>query len=68
MSDVELIALSALANVEAVLMSGDNAACAYRNEPPAWREGCGFMQYGTELAEELYRRKQARESLNILNS
>lgn len=56
-SDAELIALSALANVEAVLMAGDNACRALDGHAPAWRDGCGMMPAGTALSDELYRRR-----------
>ncbi len=56
MSDTELIALAALANVEAVLMDGDNAQRLICNESPAWRDGCGLMPAGEALREELFKR------------
>lgn len=56
MSDAEVIALAALANVEAVLMAGDNAARALNGEFPAWREGAGLMPASEALRMELYRR------------
>lgn len=54
--DAELVALAALANVEAVLMAGDNQVRAGRGESPAWAYGHGIMPAGTALQEELYRR------------
>lgn len=54
--DAELIALAALANIEAVLMAGDNAVRALNNESPAWGTGHGLMPAGTELQNELYKR------------
>ena len=56
-SDAELIALAALAQVEAVLMAGDNAACALRGDYPQWRSGTGYMYHTTNLEEELLKRK-----------
>jgi hypothetical protein len=56
MSDTELIALAALANVEAVIMAGDNASRARNNEHPMWFEGAGTMQATSKLLDELYRR------------
>lgn len=55
-TDTELLALAALAQVESVLMAGDNAERAAREEMPAWREGCGFMPAGAKLREELAKR------------
>ena len=54
--DAELLALAALANVEAVLMQGDNQQRAINGESPAWREGCGFMPATSELQQALYNR------------
>jgi len=51
--DAELLALAALAQVEAVIMAGDNAARAFRQEPPEWSSGCGLMPAGTRLWTEL---------------
>jgi hypothetical protein len=56
MSDNELLTLAALANVESVLMAGDNAHRAQEGYSPAWRDGCGMMPFGTALAEEMERR------------
>ncbi len=56
MSDTELIALAALANVEAVQMAGDNACRIACGESPAWTEGCGTMRATELLREELHRR------------
>lgn len=52
----ELLGLAALANVEAVLMSGDNAARAHRGEHPAWTDGTGMMPASEALREELFKR------------
>lgn len=60
MSDAELIALAALANVEAVLMQGDNDARKLNGYAPAWTDGCGMMQYGMMVEEELYRRRKEK--------
>lgn len=60
MTDAELIALAALANVEAVLMAGDNANRAGLGMPTMWSSGCGYMEFGTKLAEEIYRREKER--------
>lgn len=56
MSDAELIALAALANVEAVQMAGANAFAALCNEVPTYREGCGLMPATLALQQELRRR------------
>ena len=56
MTEAELIALAALANVEAVIMAGDNAQRACEGYSPAWREGTGFMPATTALVEELQKR------------
>ncbi len=60
MNDAELLATAALANVEAVLMAGDNAQRAIEGYGPAWREGTGIMEYGEKLREELYRREKIK--------
>ena len=57
MSDAELIATAALANIEAVIMAGDNAQRANEGLGPMWREGTGCMEFGTKLINELWRRK-----------
>ena len=62
MNDAELIATAALANVEAVLMAGDNAQRAAHGYSPAWTEGVGMMEYGEKLREELYRRERVKQS------
>lgn len=55
-SDAELIALAALANVEAVVMAGENAQRANQGHSPAYREGTGYMPAATALCEELQKR------------
>jgi len=57
-SDVELIATAALANVEAVVMAGDNAQRAMEGLSPMWQEGTGVMPYTASLIDELYRRRK----------
>lgn len=57
MSDAELNALAAMANVEAVLMAGDNASRQIDGNGPAWASGHGFMPAGTALYDELGRRE-----------
>jgi len=54
--DAELVALAALANVEAVLMAGDNAERALQGSLPMWRTGTGFMPATEQLREKLFRR------------
>jgi hypothetical protein len=54
--DAELIALAALARVEAVLMEGDNKAREDQGLSPAWSSGCGFMPATSELQQRLYER------------
>jgi hypothetical protein len=56
MTDAELVALAAMANVEAVLMAGDNASRAMNGYGPMWADGHGFMSAGTALFDELRRR------------
>lgn len=56
LTDSELLALAAMANVEAVLMAGDNEMRRACGETPAWRGGCGYMPAATKLYDELYRR------------
>lgn len=58
MSDAELIALAALANVEAVIMAGDNQQRAAGNpHGHYWATGHGLMPASAALEQELYRRK-----------
>lgn len=57
MNDAELIALAALANIEAVIMDGENQERALNNQVPAWRPGTGYLPAGTSLWTELKRRK-----------
>ena len=52
----ELLALASLANVEAVIMAGDNAARKLSGESPVWREGAGMMPASEALREELFKR------------
>lgn len=59
MTDAELIATAALANVEAVLMAGDNAERALEGHLPMWRTGTGMMEHGARLDLELYQRRNA---------
>jgi hypothetical protein len=63
MTDAELIATAALANIEAVLMAGDNAERAMQGLLPMWREGTGMMEHGTRLMDELYHRRNAERTL-----
>jgi len=56
MNDVELIALAAVANLEAVQMQGDNDAARLRGDYPQWSSGSGYMSAGTALYEELAKR------------
>lgn len=62
MSDAELIATAALANVEAVIMAGENQLRALNGFSPAWAQGHGMMVNGMKLADELYRREQQRKA------
>ena len=54
--DAELLALAALASVEAVIMAGDNQQRVMNKELPAWRSGCGYLPATTELSDILYKR------------
>lgn len=54
--DAELIGLAAMAQVEAVLMAGDNRNRALQELPAAWSSGCGFMPATNELHQKLYER------------
>jgi hypothetical protein len=56
MTEAELIALSALANIEAVIMDGENKAREMNGYSPAWSAGCGYMEAGTALRDELHKR------------
>ncbi len=56
LTDAELIALAAMANIEAVLMAGDNQRFALFGNGSQWASGCGFMPAGTALYDELQRR------------
>lgn len=60
MNDAELIATAALANIEAVLMAGDNFARQQTTGYPMWSSGTGMMEYGEKLREELYRREKLK--------
>lgn len=54
--DAELLALAAMASVEAVTMAGDNRAAEIRGDGPYWREGTGYPPATTALYAELQRR------------
>ena len=54
--DAELLALAAMAQVEAVLMAGENQQRAINGESPAWVVGHGFMPATSELQQKLYER------------
>ena len=56
LTDAELVALAGMAQVEAVIMAGDNAECALQGRLPIWRDGCGYMPAATRLYDELYNR------------
>ena len=56
MKDEELIALSALANMEAVQMQGENDQRSAQGYSPAWVPGCGYLTAGELLREELHKR------------
>lgn len=56
MSDAELIALAALANVESVVMAQDNYLWNTNNGGQVWAAGHGFMQATTKLQNELSKR------------
>ena len=57
MNDAELIALAALASIEAVQMDGQNQMCALIGELPRWTPESGKLPAGEALQEELYKRK-----------
>lgn len=57
MNDAELIALAALAQIEAVQMDGENQMRALGGELPAWTPARGKLPAGEALQEELYKRK-----------
>ena len=52
----ELIALSALAVLEAVQMQGENDQRKTQGYSPAWVPGCGYLTAGTILQNELFKR------------
>ena len=54
--DAELLALSALANIEAVLMAGENAQRTNQGYSPAYTDGTGMLRAGEELRVELFKR------------
>lgn len=58
MKDAELLALAAMAHVDAVTMAGDNRACEMRGqgEGPMWRYGTGYPTATTALFRELQKR------------
>lgn len=57
MTDAELIALAAMANVEAVQMAGDNVVAVAQGGSPWWQsQGTGIMPAGEALRVELGRR------------
>jgi hypothetical protein len=56
MEDSELIAIAALANIEAVLMAADNAEWIEQGRIPPRRTGTGLMPAGTALLAEMKRR------------
>ena len=62
MNDAELIALAALAKVEAVLMAGDNREAEMNGWLPPWRTGTGMMNHSMALMDELARRAQVKGS------
>ena len=57
MNDAELIALAALAQIEAVQMDGDNQLRSLNGEHPMWTSETGKLPAGEALQEELYKRK-----------
>lgn len=57
MTDVELMALAAMAQIEAVIMQGDNDLRKLNNEIPEWSNGHGYMPAGFALNDELIKRK-----------
>lgn len=56
MSDAELIALAAMANIEAVLMDGENKDRQRNGYSSAWSNGCGCLPAGSALYDELMKR------------
>lgn len=60
MTDAELIALAALANVEAVLMAGENALRAMKGNSPAFAWN-SWGEYGECLYREIDRRLAAQK-------
>ncbi len=56
MKDEELIALSALANIEAVQMQGENDQRKAQGYSVAWVPGCGYLTAGSLLYDELIKR------------
>lgn len=56
MSDADLIALAAAAQIEAVIMAGDNQVRALNQEYPMWASGHGMMPAGVALFDELTKR------------
>jgi len=56
MTDAEMIALAALANIEAVLMQGENDNRKAHGYSAAWTDGCGLLPAGTALWDELGKR------------
>ena len=56
LTDVELVALAAIANVEAVIMAGDNEQRKMQGYTAAWQSGCGLMTAGMRLYDELQKR------------
>ena len=55
-TDAELIALAALANIEAVQMAGDNQQRAHQGYSPAYVTGMGWGIAGERLYDELHKR------------
>lgn len=56
LTDAELVALAAMAQVEAVIMAGDNVEYTSQGRLPIWRDGYGYMPAATKLYDELYNR------------
>ena len=56
MTDAEMITLAALANCEAVQMSGDNQLRLVQGYSPAWCSGCGMLPASQALYDELQKR------------
>ena len=54
--DAELLALAAIASVDAVTMAGDNWAAQNRGDMPPWREGTGYPPATTALYDALQQR------------